>query len=278
MSFEELLREYNTQNAVLSGLKATHTSIGTAKAKLKEEVEELNMLLASERENLKKQIDKNTHLEVENARLRAGGSSGSDNSDAFQALEDKMKAKFDEMAEKLAKEQEKTKQLQAKLDSLTDEQSDLLAQLGESQERAKQSRQALNSSKTEESLPIASTPPPPPPDISLAPPPIAPPLGNITSKPAGGGVSGGLDFGSVTLKKAETKPSSTGGTADLLAAIRTGTSLKKVEHQDKKPLQEEDEGNVLNLIAKALLDRRNGITMEKAEEEDDEWGDDDWED
>lgn len=141
MSFEELLREYNTQNAVLSGLKATHTSIGTAKAKLKEEVEELNMLLASERENLKKQIDKNTHLEVENARLRAGGSSGSDNSDAFQALEDKMKAKFDEMAEKLAKEQEKTKQLQAKLDSLTDEQSDLLAQLGESQERAKQSRQ-----------------------------------------------------------------------------------------------------------------------------------------
>ena len=51
-----------------------------------------------------------------------------------------------------------------------------------------------------------------------------------------------------------------------------------MEESDKKPLQEEDEGNVLNLIAKALLDRRNGITMEKAEEEDDEWGDDDWED
>jgi len=34
----------------------------------------------------------------------------------------------------------------------------------------------------------------------------------------------------------------------------------------------------LNLIAKALLDRRAGITMEEEENrDDDEWGDDDWE-
>ena len=47
--------------------------------------------------------------------------------------------------------------------------------------------------------------------------------------------------------------------------------------EDRKPAADSDDNNVLNIIAKALLDRRNGITMEEEEAAGDDW-DDDWDD
>ena len=59
-SREELLVQFNTQAAVLSGLKATHTTIQTAKEKLRAEVDQLNEQLEAERKALSELREKNT--------------------------------------------------------------------------------------------------------------------------------------------------------------------------------------------------------------------------
>lgn len=248
--YDSLLAQYNIEKQVLNGLKMTHTEIQQSKAKLKQEVEELNTLLSKERNELKEQMERNTKLEVEIAKLKSSKSTNveqdkkddgdDDDDDAFSNLEKLMKEKLDDASNKLFEEQKRTKLLQDQLNQAADEKAALLARLGESEEILKQSRDELarsysnntssgnvsisNSQKMETSTPPPAPAPPPP----GPPPPMAPPLtGSMGGvKPSGGG--GGLDFSNVALKKTEQveKPANT--TADLLKEIRGGAALKKV--------------------------------------------------
>jgi hypothetical protein len=68
------------------------------------------------------------------------------------------------------------------------------------------------------------------------------------------------------------------GLDGMLTAIRGGTTLRKVDPSamaNKAPAA--DDGSVLNLIAKALLDRREAMkndTKATDKDDDDAWGDD----
>jgi len=281
LSREELLVRFNNQAAVLSGLKATHTTIQTAKEKMRAEVDELHAQLEDERKELSEMREKNTSLEVEVARLRAGGATEGEGSDAFAQLEARMKEKLDEVNARLKAEQERTKELQAALNEYADEKTELVARLGESQEVM---RQQLTASKrgvsddvmTAPSPGVPSAPIPPPP-----PPPDAPPLNfppdHAPPPPGGGGIGGGLDLSGVTLKKAPAPTQTKSTTADLLAQIRQGNpGLKKVEDAPKKDLPTDD-SNVLNIIFNALVERRNAVTGNDEEESEDDWDDSDCE-
>ena len=141
LTHEELLQQYNSQATALNGLKMTHTTIQTAKAKLKAEVEDLNTQLDAERNRFREQTDKNTSLEVELARLRAGGATAEGGEDVFAKLEATFAQKLEEANARLAEEQERTRALQAQLDEYADEQARLMGQLGESHEVLKQNQQ-----------------------------------------------------------------------------------------------------------------------------------------
>jgi len=266
---EELLVRFNNQAAVLSGLKATHTTIQTAKEKMRAEVDQLNAQLEEERKELHELREKNTSLEVEVARLRAGGATEGEGSDAFAQLEASMKQKLDEVNVRLKAEQERTKELQAALNEYADEKTELIARLGESEEVMRQQLTASKRNMPDDLAPgpPSSAPIPPPP-----PPPDAPPLNfppdHAPPPPTGGGA--GFDLSAVTLKKAPPPTATKSTTADLLAQIRQGNpGLKKVEDAPKKPT---DDSNVLNIIFNALVERRNAVTGN------DEPSDDDWDD
>lgn len=285
LTYEELEQQFAEQTVQLSGLKNVLSTIQMAKTKFSEEVTQLHEVLDKERQEMKELREKNTNLEISLARAAASGSGdGKANDSALAKIESVLTTQINDLTLKLEGEQAKTKSLHAQITEMSDEREDLLAQIGQLEERLKLSAKALESSQhmpREDPGPPPTTPAPPPPNTPApAPPPPPsgpapppPPVQNIANTGGGGMLSG---IGSVALKKTEPAPKkSAGGTADLLADIRKGTNLKKVDPstQDRAPPAETDDGNVLNLIAKALLDRRAGIKDDSEGEEKSDDGD-----
>eukprot|EP01095_Lingulamoeba_sp_RSL-Kostka_P001117 TRINITY_DN1159_c1_g1_i2.p1 TRINITY_DN1159_c1_g1~~TRINITY_DN1159_c1_g1_i2.p1 ORF type:complete len:645 (-),score=189.55 TRINITY_DN1159_c1_g1_i2:105-2039(-) len=102
---------------------------------------------------------------------------------------------------------------------------------------------------------------------------------NNNNAPSGGFLG---DIGKAKLKKVEInadKKNSDGDVGDLLSQIRKGASLKHVSEEEKnRNPAEEDESNMLNVIARALIQRRERIKDLGSDEESDDdlsW-DDDW--
>lgn len=109
--------------------------------------------------------------------------------------------------------------------------------------------------------PGGAAPPPPPPPPSFAPPPPGPPPPGPPPPPAasgGGGGGGG------------------GGRNALLESIQQGTKLKKAEERQLSaaPAQEND-GDMASALAAALASR-NVVMRNSSDEEDTNWGEDDW--
>ena len=98
--------------------------------------------------------------------------------------------------------------------------------------------------------------------------------------PDRGGLLGAIRGGAAlkAVPDDEREKSASGGNNDLLAAIRGGAALRKVEPKEKEPAQFEDDGNVLNLIAKALLDRRAAIKTGPSSPRADGAADNEWDD
>mmetsp|Transcript_25825 Transcript_25825/g.64868 ORF Transcript_25825/g.64868 Transcript_25825/m.64868 type:complete len:395 (-) Transcript_25825:1094-2278(-) len=105
--------------------------------------------------------------------------------------------------------------------------------------------------------PGGGAPPPPPPSGGPPPPPGGAPRGPAPT-PAGGGGA---------------------GRGDLLASIRAGKELKKVDDMEAPDLNQLDavQSNTLaNTLAAAMAGRRHAIQDVSDEEGGDEWDDDDW--
>ncbi|EGC37049.1 hypothetical protein DICPUDRAFT_87126 [Dictyostelium purpureum] len=103
-------------------------------------------------------------------------------------------------------------------------------------------------------------PPPPPPPAPGAPPPPPPPA-----------------FGSSTTTTA-TSNGGSGGRADLLASIRSGTSLKTVDKSQPLPdiqsLGNEGNRSLVDTLAAAMANRRGNMREDESDDEDDEeWSD-----
>ncbi|KAK5578979.1 hypothetical protein RB653_008655 [Dictyostelium firmibasis] len=111
----------------------------------------------------------------------------------------------------------------------------------------------------------SAPPPPPPPPMSGGPPPPPPPM---ASAPSGGGSSSGGGGGG-----------SGGGRGDLLASIRSGTSLKSVDKSNPLPdiqnLGNEGSRSLADTLAAAMANRRGGMREDDEEDDDD---DDEWSD
>lgn len=111
---------------------------------------------------------------------------------------------------------------------------------------------------TQTKAPPANVPaPPPPPSISVAPPPAAPAL-----KPPSTPTSA---------------PSSNAGSSkpnDLLAQIRAGTSLKRVEDDPGLgELSTDDKTDLTNVLMRAINDHRKNLREEDHSDNDDDWDD-----
>ncbi|XP_065836937.1 actin nucleation-promoting factor WASL-like [Oscarella lobularis] len=136
-------------------------------------------------------------------------------------------------------------------------------------------------------------PPPPPPPPGPPPPPSAgppppPPMGGGPPPPppisGGGGGGGRSDLlasirAGASLQKVdvnEIRPASTGDSrGDLLAAIRKGKNLKTVTDDERSPPPSGDEGlsGMAGALARALADRSRAIQV--SDEEDDDFDEDD---
>ncbi|KAN0050913.1 hypothetical protein ACTA71_004214 [Dictyostelium dimigraforme] len=105
----------------------------------------------------------------------------------------------------------------------------------------------------------APPPPPPPPPASSGPPPPPPPAAG--APPSSGGAAAG------------------GGRGDLLASIRSGTSLKSVDKSNPLPdiqgLGNEGSRSLADTLAAAMANRRGGMREDDEEDDDD---DDEWSD
>ena len=124
-------------------------------------------------------------------------------------------------------------------------------------------------------------PPPPPPPAGIPPPPPPPAMGKV------GGGGGGLDLSAAKLKKVEpgaggggAAAGAAGGRDGLLAAIRSGKQLKKMDMEQvaKEKKEKKTEGQSKDLfsslketMAMALEIRREALK----EEEEDDWDEDD---
>lgn len=130
--------------------------------------------------------------------------------------------------------------------------------------------------------PAAPAAPPPPPLAPAAPPP--PPVSSQGGPPMSEGRGALLDqirSGGGPLKKVtpnEEKPDARG---DLLSAIRSGTSLKHVDQDDRTSgTSSEPSGGIVGALARALANRQKHIqgSDEEDDDEDDTDDDDDWDD
>ncbi|XP_063041404.1 wiskott-Aldrich syndrome protein family member 2 [Engraulis encrasicolus] len=108
-------------------------------------------------------------------------------------------------------------------------------------------------------------PPPPPPPPGPPPPPSAgppPPLASSSSA-------------APAAPKAQPAPApAPDGRSDLLAAIRSGFNLRKVEEQEKKEHMSSDMGNDVA----AILSRRIAVECSDSEDDSSEFDDDEWSD
>lgn len=119
-------------------------------------------------------------------------------------------------------------------------------------------------------LPIP--PPPPPPSAPAAPAPVPPPPPPGTPVPA--------VVKSRTLRAKKQRTDADGvpvRTNDLLASIKAGTKLKKVEPQKKK---DTNPNSIVNLLSNAFTSRRAALADDDdddddSKDDDDDWGDDD---
>jgi len=140
----------------------------------------------------------------------------------------------------------------------------LQTQLQEKDERIQQLEQQLGISGipmlSADEMSFIPLPPPIAPPSSIAPPPMAPPPPSLSIDPKP----------LVITKKAGVPMPDKGPDPreQLLAAIRAPKALKHVEEGEvnAKPIAVDD-SNVLNLIAKALIDRRAAIKEDINEEE-----------
>lgn len=121
--------------------------------------------------------------------------------------------------------------------------------------------------------PPGNVPPPPPPPGDMPPPP---PPGNVPKVVSGGG---GLNLADAKLKsvpdaeQGEKKPVEK--RSALLSAIHAGTQLRKVDTEAIKEANKKEDSGGFN-VAKILARR---AAMEFSDEDDDNsFGDDDWED
>ncbi|XP_051948658.1 actin-binding protein WASF2-like [Xyrauchen texanus] len=130
---------------------------------------------------------------------------------------------------------------------------------------------------------IASIPPPPPMDACIPapppppmsggpppPPPPPPPPGPPPPSASGPPPSGGLH--ATTTTKAQPAPAASDGRSDLLAAIRQGFNLRKVEEQREQEKRDHNGNDVA-----AILSRRIAVECSDSEDDSSEF-DDDWSD
>ncbi|XP_050993243.1 wiskott-Aldrich syndrome protein family member 2 [Labeo rohita] len=111
--------------------------------------------------------------------------------------------------------------------------------------------------------PMGGGPPPPPPP----PPPPGPPPPSAPAPPPSGGVS------APAAPKAQPAPAASDGRSDLLAAIRQGFNLRKVEEQR----EQEKRDHMGNDVA-AILSRRIAVECSDSEDDSSEFDDDEWSD
>lgn len=109
---------------------------------------------------------------------------------------------------------------------------------------------------------VAGGPPPPPPP----PPPPGPPPPSAPAPPPSGG------FSAPAAPKAQPAPAE-GARSDLLAAIRQGFNLRKVEEQR----EQEKRDHMGNDVA-AILSRRIAVECSDSEDDSSEFDDDEWSD
>ncbi|KAF4100456.1 wiskott-Aldrich syndrome protein family member 2 [Onychostoma macrolepis] len=110
---------------------------------------------------------------------------------------------------------------------------------------------------------MAGGPPPPPPP----PPPPGPPPPSAPAPPPSGGVS------APAAPKAQPAPAEGDARSDLLAAIRQGFNLRKVEEQR----EQEKRDHMGNDVA-AILSRRIAVECSDSEDDSSEFDDDEWSD
>ncbi|XP_051520293.1 actin-binding protein WASF2-like [Myxocyprinus asiaticus] len=110
--------------------------------------------------------------------------------------------------------------------------------------------------------PMSGGPPPPPPP----PPPPGPPPPSASGPPSSGGVP------AAPTPKAQPAPAADGH-SDLLAAIRQGFNLRKVEEQR----EQEKRDHMGNDVA-AILSRRIAVECSDSEDDSSEFDDDEWSD
>jgi len=288
-NYEELLLLFEEQQIQLSGMKNVLSSIQSSKQKLQNEVDHLNSLLDQERLELKELREK--HLRMEISLVESQHLTLPDSEEAVKlretsihALQNSLASQLAEISAKLELEQSRTKSLQTELTLMTNEKEDLLTEIGQLKERLNLGVSAEGKLTSSVNLSVTShvSVPPPPPPIAPPPPgapPPPPPPGGIPPPASGGGlaIADGLSaLTSVKLKHTEPAPAkAVPNTTQLLADIRKKPNLKHVDEVARPNVASTDEGNVLNLIAKALMDRRLGIKDDSdSENNSGEWGDD----
>ncbi|XP_051527389.1 wiskott-Aldrich syndrome protein family member 2 [Myxocyprinus asiaticus] len=111
--------------------------------------------------------------------------------------------------------------------------------------------------------PMSGGPPPPPPP----PPPPGPPPPSASGPPPSGGLHAS------TTPKAQPAPAASDGRSDLLAAIRQGFNLRKVEEQREQEKRDHNGNDVA-----AILSRRIAVECSDSEDDSSEFDDDEWSD
>jgi len=295
-SLDEWRNLANNQEVQLTGMKAVLNQLQDAKSKLQAQVNDMEAILATERKTLQSVQEENTNLEFELAkcRERLGDKveAGTDGSSALQKLENAMRTRLDEANASLAKEREATASLNQELSEATESKNVLERELDQLREMLRQytdgsaePTRAAPPPPTDAAPPPPTGPgmPPPPPTAPGLPPPPPPTAPGMPPPPkaSGGGAGGGLaGLANVQLKKSTPNAPKPMDTRDsLLSSIQKGAKLKHVDPTERPKPAEADDGNVLNLIAKALIDRRARI-KEGGDDEEEEWPDneDEWSD
>lgn len=110
-------------------------------------------------------------------------------------------------------------------------------------------------------------PPPPPPPPPPGPPPPGPPPPSAPGPPPSAGVS------APSAPKAQPAPAAGDARSDLLAAIRQGFNLRKVEEQREQEKRDHNGNDVA-----AILSRRIAVECSDSEDDSSEFDDDDWSD
>ena len=117
---KKLCEEVNNLNKTISNLTTTN--------------QELNNVLASERQQLQQQIKMNTDLQVEITAMSSGETgdgAGIKKSDALLNLENTFRNRLDELSKKLEEEQKKSADLQVELNAVSSERNTLQARIAE---------------------------------------------------------------------------------------------------------------------------------------------------